>query len=179
MPLTLSTSDLVALISLSNRSKVIWDFSASLHSLSNFFLLWKQSAREQKAERNYFPCTWKSLLTSSSVGRYNKYMLTFDVKPRCFIPNCNFEGTDKNWPSICPVSGFENACNIKALVCKSDLTELHFRLTVLLHWGEMTKFVSRSKYLWLWLYFTSCQPIWVTLAVKKSHRRAETLQSSH
>lgn len=37
--LTLSTSDLVALMSLSSRSKVIWDFSASLHSLSNFFLL--------------------------------------------------------------------------------------------------------------------------------------------
>lgn len=38
-PLTLSTSDLVALMSLSKRSKLIWDFSASLHSLSNFFLL--------------------------------------------------------------------------------------------------------------------------------------------
>lgn len=39
VPLTLSTSDLVALMSLSKRSKVIWDFSASLHSLSNFLLL--------------------------------------------------------------------------------------------------------------------------------------------
>lgn len=37
--LTRSTSDLVALMSLSKRSKVIWAFSASLHSRSNFFLL--------------------------------------------------------------------------------------------------------------------------------------------
>lgn len=76
MSLTLSTSDLVALMSLSNRSKVIWDFSASLHSRSNFFLLWKQSQRKREAEANYFP----SLLD-----------LIFQ-KVSKMLPNCN-----KNW----------------------------------------------------------------------------------
>lgn len=36
---TFSTSDFVALMSLSSLSQIICDFSASLHSLSNFFLL--------------------------------------------------------------------------------------------------------------------------------------------
>lgn len=79
----------------------------------------------------------------------------------------------------CPYPGSVNVCNIQAFLCKCDLTVLRFRLAALLRCREMTTFVSCSKYLWRWLDFTSCQPIWVTLEAKESQRRAENLQSGH
>lgn len=90
------------------------------------------------------------------------------------LPNC-----DKNWLSNCPYPGSVNVCDVEAFLCKCDLTALRFGLAALLRRREMTTFVSRSKYLWRWLDFTSCQPIWVTLAAKESQRRAENLQSGH
>lgn len=52
--LTFSTSDFVALMSLSNLSKSSWDFSASLHSRSNFFLLCHIHARRSTCAHTHF-----------------------------------------------------------------------------------------------------------------------------
>lgn len=60
---------------------------------------------------------------------------------------------DKNWLSKGPCLGSVNVCDTEAFLCKSDLTACRFRLAVLLRCREMTKFVSRSKYLWRWLDF--------------------------